>query len=162
MGGSSAMATIADANGDGGGGDAKEEHKESPSSMPPKSNSKEGLKLTSTPSTTPSRNTLRTPKSGRSHMSQKTWSHSMDNFKSVKRKKKKEMSEEEKKRMRQKRRQKDKDRKGKGGGKEEKSRGPRASVKNPLSNLGGSSKQIDSRSSIKMVRPNVKMAVQTT
>ena len=90
----------------------------------------------------------------------------MDNFKSVKRKKKKEMSEEEKKRMRQKRRQKDKERgKGKEGGgggrKEEKSRGPRPSVKNPLSNLGGSSKQIDTRSSIKMVRPNVKMAVQT-
>ena len=87
----------------------------------------------------------------------------MDNFKSVTKKKRKKMSPEEKERMRQRRKQKERTRgKGQSGGKEEKSRGKRSSVKNPLSNLGGSSKQIDSRSSIKMVRPTVKMSVQPT
>eukprot|EP01083_Nonionella_stella_P095629 268501_1 len=78
------------------------------------------------------RASMKTPKAS---SQPKTWSHAMDNFKSVNKKQKKKMTAEEKKKLRAKRKaqrsEKNKDMKNKSSQK-------RSSVKNPMSNLGGS------------------------
>ena len=90
------------------------------------------------------RSSMKTPKAGGP---QKTWSHAMDNFKSVSKKQQKKLSPEEKKKLRQKRKQsrhaQQKSSQTGGDGRGSK----RSSVKNPMSNLGGSSKNINAKSS---------------
>merc|ERR1712130_677714 len=87
------------------------------------------------------RASMKTPKAS---SQEKTWSHAMQDFKSVNKRKKKNMTKEEKKKLRQKR-QKNND-------KNSSYHQKRSSVKNPISNL--MKNEMDA-SSIKMIQPDV-------
>jgi len=89
----------------------------------------------------PSRGSMKTPKAS---SQEKTWSHAMQDFKSVNKRRKKNMTKEEKKKLRQKR-QKNND-------KNSSYHQKRSSVKNPISNL--MKNEMDA-SSIKMIQPDV-------
>merc|ERR1712244_132679 len=103
---------------------------------------------TPTQSNEEKRASMKTPKASQQ---QKTWSHAMQDFKSVNKRQKKKLTAEEKKKLRQKRKQQNKQ--------HDKKEKKRSSVKNPISNLGDSFKlQTDPnsvRASIKMIQPDI-------
>ena len=84
---------------------------------------------------------MRTPKAG----SKKTWSHAMDNFKSVSKREKKKLTPEERKKLRQKRKHSrhQSTKSTQDGGDGDGKRGEkRSSVRNPMSGLGSSNKRL--------------------